>query len=190
MADPVEWCTVIWSMADPSIKASTSSLITIGAASLAAVLAGFFSLAGIWFGQRGTARSEQRSVRAALIAEVAALVEIEATRGYIAEMKHYSADLQSLDGDDMRSMGLVHRFPIAIADTFNQIYQANLNRLGLLSVVEAMEIVRFHQLVGSWVVDVSPGGVLYEGTNDWAHFDEAVYLLQEAMKIANSLMGR
>lgn len=46
MADPVEWCTVIWSMADPSTKASTSSLITIGAASLAAVLAGFFQFGG------------------------------------------------------------------------------------------------------------------------------------------------
>jgi len=76
---------------------------------------------------------------------------------------------------------------IKIPDHYNRIYQENVKRLGTLSVSEAMQIVRFYQLVDSLRVDVTEGGILFEGTKNYEAFQEAAQILETAMAIARSL---
>ena len=65
--------------------------------------------------------------------------------------------------------------------------QANVTRLGGLTPHEAKQIVRFYQLADSVRLDVTAGGLLFNGTADPDSFREAADLLEAAMKIGREL---
>lgn len=60
-------------------------------------------------------------------------------------------------------------------------------RLGGLTPHEAKQIVRFYQLADSVRLDVTAGGLLFNGTADSGSFREAADLLEAAMKIGREL---
>ncbi|MFJ4587712.1 hypothetical protein ACIP1Z_10455 [Pseudomonas moraviensis] len=77
-------------------------------------------------------------------------------------------------------------FEVIIDSQFNRVYQANVAKLGALTADEAKQI-RFHMLVDSVRIDVSPGGGLAIGTDSADDFKETADLLEMALAIGHSL---
>ncbi|MGY2275727.1 MULTISPECIES: hypothetical protein [Pseudomonas] len=165
MLEGTDWTTVLVALA------------TGGTAALGPVL--------LWIKQ---AQGERKSVRAALFAEVSALIELVERRHYLNDMKRYEAfllpltrrELDELNPDDFK-------YPITVGEHYNRVYQANVSRLGILSAVEARQIVRFYQLADSVRADVSPGGPLYSGTTNRQSYTEAIGILEDAIEIGTAL---
>lgn len=183
MVDTVEWCTVVWQVVGGSTE-SKSDMVTFGAAALS----GFFGIGGIVIGQITSARSEKKSVRAALLAEVEAMHDLCVIRKYVEELREDADFFRSPEGTKWRKEGNVYQTTIPASD-FNLIYKANLSRLGGLSKNEAKLIVRFHQLVEGALQDASEGGVLNQGSYNPEDYDEAADILNEALSIAKVLIA-
>lgn len=141
-----------------------------------------------WIWHRQAAR-ERESVRAALMAEVLALVELVELRGYVAGLREAQADLSPPEGATVAEIfePRLIKYAVNIHENYNRVYQANVTRLGGLSPNEAKQIVRFYQLADSVRLDVTAGGTLFGGTTDPDSFCEAAELLEAAMKIGREL---
>lgn len=138
-----------------------------------------------WIWHRQAAR-ERASVRAALLAEVLALVELVELRGYaqgLREAEEYVRSSPDSEVGETRSL----EFSVNINDHYNRVYQANVTRLGGLSPHEANQIVRFYQMTDSVKSDVTAGGVLAKGSDNPVAFREAADLLDAAMMIGREL---
>ncbi|WP_411383424.1 hypothetical protein ACK3BK_23660 [Pseudomonas sp. L7] len=157
---------------------------------IVAVMAGCFTVAAVILGRIFQDFLERRSVRASLLAEVAALRDVVRMRGYLGDLRDTAEELRGELGRQMREEGKVWKFHIPITSDYNQIYKANLSRLGVLSEHEAVSIVRFHLLAESVRTDVSEGGILYEGSDDEEDFDDAADLLEQAMALAGELVAK
>jgi hypothetical protein len=166
MATGIDWTTVL------------VALITGGAAAGAPVW--------IWYKQ-GSKESE--SVRAALFAEVDALIEIVDLRGFLPSLREMEHTLRNRVSplQEFRGEESILSFEVKIDSQFNRVYQGNVSRLGVLSTLEAKQIVRFHQLADSVRLDVIPGGLLAEGTSDPDKFKETADLLETALRIGREL---
>ncbi|XSS63699.1 hypothetical protein ACP9OK_01610 [Pseudomonas sp. B11] len=182
MADAIEWCSVVWQTVGAAAE-SEGSLFKLSMAALPAVA----GIAGIVIGQKTLASAEVKSVRAALLAEVEAIHDMCVIRQYVDAFREDAEYFRSPEGKKRQERGEGFKNHIPATD-INLIYRANLNRLGGLSRREAKLIVRFHQLIGGVLQDVSEGGVLYEGSNDPNDYDEAVQILEQALLIAKDLM--
>lgn len=141
-----------------------------------------------WIWHRQAAR-ERESVRAALMAEVLAFVELVALRGYVEGLRDAQAHLSPPEGVSVTEIFEPRflKYSVNIHEHYNRVYQANVTRLGGLSTDEARQIVRFYQLADSVRLDVTAGGVLFSGTADPDSFGEAADLLEAAMKIGREL---
>ncbi|WP_085684096.1 MULTISPECIES: hypothetical protein [unclassified Pseudomonas] len=136
------------------------------------------------------ASKESESVKAALLAEVGALVEIVELRGYVTDLKFCEAKLLYRRSAVMNAFNTSPEFyQIRIDGQFNRVFQANVTKLGVLSKDQARQIVRFHQLADSVRQDVIEGGVLAGGTDRPEMFREAIDLLEEAMSIGRAMIA-
>lgn len=81
-------------------------------------------------------------------------------------------------------------FRVSIPDQYNLIYRDNASKLGCLDPSEAVDVVRFYQLVQAVITDTSPGGCLYEGTADADSFLENRSMLIAALALADRLAKR
>lgn len=127
------------------------------------------------------AKKQKEQITAALISEVKALLVIFERRKYLPEMRAGLGDLQS---------GKFSTLPVSIGfnDRYIQIYQANIDKLGVLEACIASKIIEFHYLVGSFISDVSKGGAAAEGA-DARVFEELIEILERAFEIGKELEG-
>lgn len=183
MTDTVEWCTVVWQVVGGTSTEASTGWATFGVATLT----GAFGVFGIWIGQKNQARSQAKSVRAALLAEVAAICALLKTRGFVKDLRDRATDLKrskSIAEKKMRAM------EVATHGHINKIYQANLAHLGGLSKNEADLIVRFHYILEGVFADITPGGLLAVGTSNSSSFERAASLLEEVLGIGEKLCLR
>lgn len=183
MRETLDWCTVVWQVTGASSSGSNEYMPMI-----VAVLAGSFTVATVIFGRIFQDFLERRSVRASLLAEVAAMRDVVEIRGYLSDLRETAEELRGEIGERMRGEGDVCKYEIPITSDYNQIYKANLGRLGVLSEHEAASIVRFHLLAESFRTDVSEGGILYQGSDEAEDFDDAADVLEQAMALASELV--
>lgn len=186
MKEGLEWCTVVWQITGDNAGTGDSGYTPL----IVAVLAGCFTIASVIFGRIYQEICDKRSVRASLLAEVAALREVVRIRGYLDSLRKTAGELKGELGEQAKAKGIVWKFEIPISTDYNQIYKANLGRLGVLSEHEAVSIVRFHILAESVRADVSEGGVLAQGSDEAEDFDDAADLLEEAMLLADELVTK
>lgn len=76
------------------------------------------------------------------------------------------------------------------SQAYNQIYQANAQKIGALTANEAKQVVRFYQLMDSVRTETSEGGRLYTGTKQIEAYEIAHRNLSQAMEIGKQLIGR
>ncbi|MDU9401442.1 hypothetical protein RTH46_02890 [Pseudomonas sp. zfem004] len=184
MKEGIDWCTVVWQVTGANGSSGANEYMPL----IVAVLAGCFTVATVILGRIFQDFLERRSVRASLLAEVAALRDVVEMRGYLGDLRETAEELRGEIGERMRDAGKAWKFVIPIQSDYNQIYKANLGRLGVLSEHEAVSIVRFHLLAESVRTDVSEGGILYEGSDEAEDFDDAADLLEQAMVLASELV--
>lgn len=165
-----------------------SAVIDWTTVSVALITAASAAGGPFWIWHRQAAR-ERESVRAALLAEVLALVELVELRGYVEGLRTAQAYLAPPEGLSITEVYELRflKYPLNIHESYNRVYQSNVNRLGGLSPHESKQIVRFYQLTDSVRLDVTEGGILFEGTADTDKFREAAELLETAMKIGREL---
>lgn len=153
-----------------------------------ALATGFTAAAGPAFLHLLEGRRERAGVRAALISEVVALAGVIRSRKYCQDLDEAARNLR------LREMGSTpfsevkeEGFRVSIPEQYNLIYRENATRLGCLKPSEAVDVVRFYQLVLAVVADMTPGGSLYEGTAAHASFTENKNMLIAALALADRL---
>ncbi|HBO4442103.1 hypothetical protein OPY27_03125 [Pseudomonas aeruginosa] len=135
-------------------------------------------------------RRERQAVRAAILAEIRALVDLIERRGYLS---HVRTEYQTLS----LSLAMVTPFTqqevaeaslrVLVPPDYNLIYRENATRLGCLEPGEAAQVVKFYQLIQSVIADVTPGGLLYEGTREARQISETLAIFEEAMRVGKAL---
>lgn len=133
-------------------------------------------------------KRERESVRASLLAEVSALLEIVKRRNYVRDLRATEVYLKTLSPDELKLINVEEfGFSLPVGENYNRVYQANVSRLGALSATEATQIVRFHQFADSVRADVSSGGVLAIGSVDHESYGETAGILEAAIEIGTQL---
>lgn len=136
-------------------------------------------------------RKERAGVRAALISEVVALAGVIRARKYCEDLETTAVQLKVAGHPELHpSEDVEEDFRVSIPDQYNLIYRENASKLGCLDPSEAVDVVRFYQLVQAVIADISPGGSLYEGTADADSFLENRSMLIAALALADRLARR
>src|SRR5690606_31348751 len=107
---------------------------------------------------------------------VSALLQIIEKRDYLGELQGM---INQLAQSGSHSKG--HLSSI-IPDHYSRIYQSTCSQIGIIDMVTASRIIRFHQLIDAVVQDIKPGGVLAVGSGIDA-FKEAHQLMSEAVDV-------
>jgi hypothetical protein len=173
----IDWSPLIESLAAANWTAIVVAVVSGGVAIKAPQL--------LWNRQ---SERESASVKASLLAEVAALVDIVELRGYLPALRDRQKLLAARQGSVMSGFSnITESYEVDIDSQFNRVYQGNVTKLGVLAADDAREIVRFHQLADSVRLDVVPGGRLAVGTNDPNEFGKTADLLEMALRIGHAL---
>lgn len=185
MTGGLEWCVVIWDFAgspaaDKSVNWSTVAI---------ALISGLIGIGGSWLALGWQAWRESRSVRAAILSEVEALVEIAGRQRYGDQLSDAIRNWNprpSVYGP--QTSGRCVR--LNIPEHYNRVYLANAPKLGVLSEKDARNVVRFYQLMDSLRADTSEGGGLYGGTSDFELLRTASRTFEVALELGKSLAVR
>lgn len=175
MTEKMEWCLVVWDMGGAPATAGSGNWSTVAVA----LISGLIGIGGSWLALGWQARRESRSVRAAIFAEVEALLEL-------AERSRFSEKLQ--EAFVRSSFGDISQLRLSIPEHYNRVYLANAPKLGVLKEKEARGVVRFYQLMDSLRDETSEGGYLYGGTRRSDAFASAERTFSLAEEIGKSLI--
>lgn len=129
---------------------------------------------------------ERQVVKVALVAEVLALKEIANAREYLENLRKTADDLDAIPESDRDAV----QYQILVPEHYCRVYVANISKLGSLKLKDANLIVRFYQYADSVIRDVSPGGVLHEGSSNPDDFRENASILALALEAAAELERR
>lgn len=180
MSEVVEWCTVVWQVVDGTSPAPSSLWSTFGVPALT----GAIGVLGIVIGQKNQVRSQAKSVRSAVLAEISAITSQLATQQIEFHAREAAAELR-MNTDPEKV--IIRRVRVVAHGDVNKIYKANLAHLGGLSEDEAMLVVRFHYLLESTMSAVLDGGPLAEGRSDPSMFESVADILREVTEIGDQL---
>lgn len=177
MNDVLEWSVVVWNLVDaPSTNQSINwTTVAVG------LISGLIGISGPWLSLGWQARKESRSVHAAILAEVRALLELVGRQKF---GEQFTAALFKASQRDIAQVRL--RFP----EHYNRVYLANAAKLGVLEEDDARDFVRFYQLMDSLRTDTSEGGYLYAGSRDAWVIESAQEIFSEAVTLGLSLTAR
>lgn len=130
---------------------------------------------------RSAAKREAETVKASVVAEISALLDLIHSRKYG-------------DGFKAGMAGQIKTLTVDVPDSYFQVYRANLQKLGLLAPTVAEHIVYFYALLEAVKQDVKPGGALNDPAVDQQlkqeAFAEDAKLLRQAIEIGETLRGK
>lgn len=125
-------------------------------------------------------KREAKKIEASLVAEIKALIEVADARNYQITLNKICAHLQS------KPQGTTYSFTVNVSQEYSRIYQANAHQIGVIQTEQAVDIVRFHQLIDAVIQDVRPGGLLSNGAPLHA-FTETEKIFKFALDIGRKL---
>lgn len=170
MIEGTDWTTIIVAL----ISASAGSVVPIA-----------LHLSG--------KRRDRKSVSASIIAEVVSLLQLASARGYVAMLDIERQNLAlRLSGASVFGQTEVAPavFRLPVPENYNLIYRENASKIGYLMPSDAIEVVKFYQLIQSVLADVSEGGFLYQGTRDLRQMDNTIVMLEEALEIGRAFAAK
>ena len=123
-------------------------------------------------------KHETEQLQAALVTEIAVIVEV-------AEARHYREGLKQVCNYlETQPEGTTYRYIVIVPEHYSRIYQANAGSIGRLDSVIAKDIIRFHQLADAVVQDIRPGGPIANGA-PLPTFREALAFMEKAIEIGS-----
>ncbi|WP_339100716.1 hypothetical protein WKQ99_27050 [Pseudomonas atacamensis] len=177
MFEGTDWSPLVTAISNVNWTAVIAAMITGTAAACGPML--------LWYKQ---SVKEQKSVRAALMAEVSGLVELLQYRDFLPSIREVEVQLKI----EAIRLGIFEAPPsrslvIPVAADYNKVFQGNIGKLGYLSKGEASQIVRFYQYAEAFKIDVSETGGLGRGTTRHEDFKKVGDLLQKLLELGNAL---
>lgn len=134
-----------------------------------------------YFIERKKQEDERRCVTNALVAEIRAILTIVEHRKYVENMKLVAHGLREKPGSSFQ-------YSVKIPDHYSRVYQAHVERLGVVEPRLAAKIIEFHQLLDSVVQDIGPGGLISEHGGGVEAFEQLVHISESAVSIGKSLV--
>jgi hypothetical protein len=119
-------------------------------------------------------KAERSSLTGALVGEISAIVEISERRGYIEHLRQIIAKAKAETNPDMG-----HRFFFSSRRNSFSVYDANLNRLGILRDPLPQLIVRFYTQTASILEDIAD---MREG-KPLRNRDDSIKTLESLLKL-------
>lgn len=141
-----------------------------------AIVTGIFTLLAGWGGYLHSDFKKKKSVKKAILAEMAAIIEVAEERGL------RDAFQAGADGD-------IPSLRFDTHESYRVVFDGNVSNIGLLDSKDAEKIVRFYQLSGSIVISFKEGGTLTAPTDRSREaFAETLRLYDEAMAVGKTLL--
>ncbi|WP_051236108.1 hypothetical protein [Ottowia thiooxydans] len=141
---------------------------------------GFATLVPSYVLEERRRRHERTTVSNALLAEVRAIMAIVKQRKYVETFHEISDTLK-------QSPEKKFQLRAQIPDHYSRVYQAHVERLGVLEPSFAAKIIEFHQLLESVVQDIAPGGLIAEEGGNLESYAQLVSLSNAAVELGDEL---
>jgi hypothetical protein len=125
-------------------------------------------------------KNECRAVTSALLAEVRALLTIIEHRKYIESFRQITLQLES-------NPSSTYKISVKVPVHYSRVYQAHIDRLGLINPQQAAKIIEFHQLLDSVVQDIEPSGLIAEQGGNAEAFEQLIAISESAIRIGKEL---
>ncbi|WP_223544007.1 hypothetical protein [Pseudomonas sp. BF-B-28] len=139
-------------------------------------------------------RNLRISVENALLTEIANIVSIIRKRDFLNQLKNTRSNVIKINNqilsnhnDNQTPPALAGiTFEVTVSENYFKIYNANLDKIGIIDKNKSIKIVNFYSLIESIMLDVRPTGVL-GSIGHVEHYDEVIMFLEDALKLADEL---
>jgi hypothetical protein len=137
------------------------------------IIGGVLALAGGFLSQWWQKRQERKALAHALSGEISAIIEIGKHRGYMEGMANVI--------NQARLTGEPCSFRISIKQSYMEVYQANVDKIGLLPQSIAADVVKFYTFTKSVIEDM---------TVEWefATAEDSVRFYQGTLELMGKMM--
>lgn len=157
-----------------------NELLPVIAAIGGAFVGGISTFFPAYFLEARKYRLERLAITSALISEISAILKIIEHREYLGGFKAAAKHLKENPTDQYR---LIVRIP----DHYSRVYQAHIDRIGLVEPKLAAKIIEFHQLIDAVVQDITPDSPVQEEGGDIETFEELIKILESAISIGQKI---
>lgn len=143
-------------------------------------------------------KAEAFAVRKAITAEVESIVRTVEARDYINIFSNTVDEINMQEAIDNSANSELDdpdvwykckgKCQVNIGASYNRIYIAHIDKLGLLDPDFAKDVVTFYAYIDSVARDVTPGGILYEGAYI-EDFKQSAFVLQRSLLIGDAIVN-
>lgn len=163
-----------------TFEAKQNEWLPVIAAVLGALAGGIASFIPNLLLETHKRRNERESVKSALLAEIKALLCVIEHRQYLDQMKQVFEQQQKMPG-------LKIRYQVKVPDHYSRVYQAHVDRLGVIQPALSSKIIQFYHLLDSIVQDVTPGGSIADNGGDEDAFRQLIALAESALALGKEI---
>lgn len=161
-------------------EAKPNAWVPVIAAVGGALVGGVVSIIPTWWIERNKRDFERKSVTSALTAEIKALLCVIEHRQYVKQMKFALEQLKL-------SPGAKYKYQVKVPEHYSRVYQAHIEKLGIVDSSLSAQIVQFHHLLDSIIQDVSPGGIIADIGGDEESFKRLIALAESALTLGREI---
>lgn len=176
LLEAVETIRVVKSL----FEAPRNEWLPVIAAVSGAFIGGIATIVPNYCIERTKRTNECRAVTSALLAEVSALLTIIEHRKYIENFRLIALHLHNHPSS-------LYKFSVKVPDHYSRVYQAHIDRLGVIDPQQAAKIIEFHQLLDSIVQDIGAGGLIAEQGGNAEAFEQLIAIAESAIWIGKEL---
>lgn len=165
------------------IDSTPNPWIPVVAAIGGALVGGLSSIVPAYILDHRKHSEERKNVTTALLAEISGILAIMKQRLYLEQIKEAANRLRANPGSKLI-------FRVKIPSHYSRVYQAYIDRLGVVDPYLASKIIEFHQLVDAIVQDVAPGGPVADEGGGIEAFDQIIAILEAAISIGTEITDK
>lgn len=159
----------------------SNGLLPVYSAIGGAIAGAIFTSIPIFILERSKQKKLSKSIKASLLAEIAALLEIIKCREYVKKLDEVINTLND------KPKGAQHKIAVEVPNHYSRVYQNNCSSIGVLEECLARDIVIFHNLIDAVVQDIKVGGMMSKGF-DIEGFIQTKSILKEAVILGNEII--
>ena len=125
-------------------------------------------------------RNERRTITSALLSEIDSILYILEKRGYVEAVEAATKELEEGKED-------IIKLTVSVSSKYSKVFDSCTDKIGVIDKGLATEIIKFHHLLESVIIDLNDGGFVAEDGGDVSVFRELRSILADVIKIGNRL---